>query len=281
MIPEERELTPEEARARDAVRGLGPVRPDPAFRERLKSDFVAGRLQSIGAATSEPARTAVPRARPRWSWPRLFVPAFAAAVLLLAVTFANRGPTLSLAEVSGTGSVTVDGRTFDLGDRAALAEAVRPGSRVELPEGAALAVAIDGTMAIELASATATVPRSPGRWFGRSTGCRLELGEIRILTGPGFRGNALDVATPDGLVRVTGTLVSAVRDEGGTCVCVRHGTARVGRTEEELAPVPPGRRMVLFADRRPPLLTEIAPPHAEHLVDFEARLAERAGVAPQ
>ena len=37
-------LTPDETRARDAVRGLERPRADAAFRERLKRDFVTGRI---------------------------------------------------------------------------------------------------------------------------------------------------------------------------------------------------------------------------------------------
>ena len=41
---ESREPTPEEDRARDAIRSLPQVEADGAFRDRLKADFVAGRL---------------------------------------------------------------------------------------------------------------------------------------------------------------------------------------------------------------------------------------------
>jgi ferric-dicitrate binding protein FerR (iron transport regulator) len=272
MSPNEPELTSEEARARDAVRALGGVKADAAFRERLRADFIEGCLAEAGDESSAALPERAPR-RGGWRWPRILVPAFAAALLLLALA-TNRGPEFAVVDVSG--AVTVDGQVYDSGDRAGLAAAVRSGSRLELAEGSSLAVAIPGKLVIELVSATATVPASPGRWIGRSTESRLESGEIRILTGPDFRGDRYDVETPDGLIRVTGTLVSAVRDEGGTCVCVRHGTAQVGRSADELAPVPPGKRMVLYADRREPLLTEIAPPHEQYLLDFEARHGERA-----
>jgi hypothetical protein len=35
--------------------------------------------------------------------------------------------------------------------------------------------------------------------------------------------------------------------------------------------VPAGRRKVMFADGTPPKITDIAPPHMDHLVEFEAK----------
>ena len=37
-------MTPEKQRVREAIREVGPVRADPAFRERLKRDFVSGTI---------------------------------------------------------------------------------------------------------------------------------------------------------------------------------------------------------------------------------------------
>ncbi len=285
MGPEERELTPDEGRAREAVRALPSVQADPAFRERLKADFVAGRLAPSGeeaggeAAGSESARAEAARRRRTarlraWLWPRLLAPVAAVAVAVVAFVFGNRGPALELVGVTGEGVVLVDGRSYDASDRAGLAAAARPGSRIEVPEGASLALGLPGKMVVELAAATGTVPSAPGRWLGRSSGCGLEGGEIRVLTGAGFQGERFEVSTPDGMIRVTGTLVSAVRDESGTCVCVREGTALVGRSEEDLRPIPAGKRLVLHADRSDPLFTDIAPPHEAHLLDFEDRYGD-------
>jgi len=40
--------------------------------------------------------------------------------------------------------------------------------------------------------------------------------------------------------------------------------------------IPAGQRKVMFADGTPPKITPIAPPHMDHLVEFEAKY--RSGI---
>lgn len=263
-------MTPDEERARKALGSLPLVDADPAFRQRLKADFVAGRLE--GGRESAPRRRPARRGLFR---PGLLVPAAVAAILLL-VALLNRGPALELADVTGAGTITVDGQEFAAGDRDGLERAIRPGSRIELSDSVVLDVLYEETAAFRIASATATIPHAPGRWFGKSLACALENGEYQVLTGPAFPGIDLTVETPEGLIEVTGTLVSVVRDESGTCVCVHEGEANVGVGEGDLEAIPAGKRKVMFADGRPPIVTPIAPPHRDHLIEFEARY--RAGI---
>jgi ferric-dicitrate binding protein FerR (iron transport regulator) len=277
---EHNDLTPEEERARRAVRELPPVAADPAFRERLKADFVSGRLVEAsdhpthpGDGTRHPGRA--PRRfgpTPRRAW-RVIVPVVAA---VLAIFLFNRGPALELADVTGTGTITVDGRGFESTDRSGLERAIRPGSRIELAEGVAIEVLYEDTAVYQIVSAATTLPGAPRRWLGRSSECRLERGELQVLTGSRFRGAGLRIETPEGRIDVTGTLLSVVRDDSGTCVCVHHGKAQVGIDENDLEEIGAGQRKVMFADGQAPIITPIAPPHAEHLTQFEAKY--RAGI---
>jgi hypothetical protein len=260
------ELTRDEERAREAIRSLPSVAADSRFRERLKVDFAAGRLAGEHHQVQKPLSIGLRLFRPSF-----LVPAAAAAVLLIAVVTLRQGPTLELADVTGSGVVTVDGQPYQTTDRRGLERALRPGARVEVPDGIEIDVLHPDTVVYELAAATMTLPRSPDSWSGKTAECRLESGEVRVLTGPGFGEGRLIVMTPEGMIHVTGTLVSVVSDTSGTCVCVHHGTVRVGIDAADLEPIPAGQRKVMFADERPPIITEIAPPHREHLVEFEAK----------
>jgi ferric-dicitrate binding protein FerR (iron transport regulator) len=258
-------LTPDEKRTCEAVRALPRVDADPAFRQRLKADFVAGRLcEGTGGAKKR-------RAPRRWFLrPGLLVPV-AVAVILIFAGVLNRGPALQLADVAGEGTVTVNGKVFETSNRDGIEQAIRPGSRVELSDGVAVDVLYAETAVYQLASATATIPKAPGRWFGKAGEGWLEKGEFQVLTGPGFEGAGLTIQTSEGIIQVTGTLLSVVKDAEVTCVCVHHGTARVGIDTEDLEDIPAGKRKVMFADGRPPIVTPIAPPHQDHLVEFESK----------
>ena len=94
---------------------------------------------------------------------------------------------------------------------------------------------------------------------------------MAILTGPRFRGGHLVVTTGEGAIEITGTLVSVFRDESVTCVCVHEGTASVGIDEADMEPIPAGKRKVMFADGSPSMVTDIAPPHRDHLIEFEKK----------
>jgi hypothetical protein len=255
--------TPEEERTREAIRSLPLVSADPQFRARLKSQFVSGTID---------ARPAGAKVRPRIGWralvPRILIPVAAAVILIIAVIL-NLGPPMRLADVTGEGTVRVEGTTYDASDRESIARAVHPGARVELSEGVDIDVMYPETVVFELASATGTLPRGPARWFGRTGEGRLEMGEIRVLTGPDFHGARLDIETPEGKIEVTGSLVSVARDTSGTCVCVRRGTARVGVDAADMQWIAAGKRKVMFADGRPSIVTDIAPPHEAHLIEFE------------
>jgi ferric-dicitrate binding protein FerR (iron transport regulator) len=266
---DEQDLTPEQSRARDAVRSLPRVEPDPAFRERLKADFVAGRLGEA-EAPGHGDRPGAGRARRRVRAWRTLVPA-AIALAVVVVAILNGGPQPELADIGGQGTVTVDGRNFATSDRSAIAQAVGPGSRVSVSNGVTLDLVYGSIMAVQLSSGTATVPAAPARWFGKTGESRVEMGELSVITGPRFRGGRLVVTTGEGIIAITGTLASVFRDSSVTCVCVHEGTASVGVDAGDMEDIPAGQRKVMFADGSPPIVTDIAPPHRDHMIEFEKK----------
>jgi hypothetical protein len=269
---ERQEMTPAQRRARDAVRRLGRPAADAAFRERLRRDFISG---AIGGAADRDAQRRAARARAwwrglRWSWA---APLTAAAALLIVLWSANQGPAPQLLATNGVGMVRIDGRAIPAAESDRLAAALRGGAAVALEDGARLDLLYPGSMIWELTDGTQmTLPDPPGRWFGRGTAAAVGIGEAHVLTGPAFPGSRLTIRTDEGLVELTGTLVSVFRDSLVTCVCVQEGTARIGISEQDLEAIPAGRRKVMFRDGRPPMVTAIAPPHRDHLIEFEARV---------
>jgi hypothetical protein len=265
---EEFEPTAEEKRVSELIRSLPRSDADTGFRDRLKADFVAGRL----GESTDPAPQPTRRGR---GWIRVLIPAAAAFVMAFIIVF-NAGPKLELSDITGDGTVTVDGQVFQATDRDGIVGAIKPGALVTLSEGVDIDLVYAETAVFQLSSATATIPGTPGRWFGKSTEARVEMGEMRILTGPGFRGGSLSVTSPEGEIVITGTLVSVFRDGAVTCVCVHEGTASVGINADDMQDIPAGQRKVMFADGSPPKITPIAPPHMDHLVEFEAKY--RSGI---
>jgi ferric-dicitrate binding protein FerR (iron transport regulator) len=133
-------------------------------------------------------------------------------------------------------------------------------------------VLVDGVVLYEVAGGTRmTIPRSPGRWFNSAVECTLEVGELRIRTGPRFPGRTLRVHTPEGVAVITGTLVSVQCSDNGTCVCVAEGIAHVGVSETSLEAVAPGYRKVMLRDGTVKIIP-IEPTHRAHLVEFDSRL---------
>jgi hypothetical protein len=268
---EAQDLSPEQERARKAIRSLPLVEAEPGFRERLKADFVAGRL---GGAESPQGGGRPGRERRGFRLGWLLVPAALAVVVFVAAAIFNRGPAPKLADVIGDGTVTVDGQTFATAERVPMAQAIQTGSSLETSEGVDVDLMYGRTMAVRLMSGVATIPAAPARWFGKKQQCWLDSGELDVLTGPDFRGGELVIATADGTIEITGTIVSVYCDTSLTCVCVLEGTASVGVDAADMEPVPAGKRKVMFSDGRAPLVTDIAPAHRDHMIEFEKKYAK-------
>ena len=240
-------LTPDQERARDALRDLPSPAGDPAFRTRLKRDFMSGWAGTRPGGVLAPARTS-------WVWLRWAVVPAAAAALVVAGVVLNQPPRWRVAEVAGGGVAQVDGEPVPLAPASALERRLKPGARVRLPVGASVTLASAGRMLIELTPGTEmTLPAAPGRWFGRSAHAKLAGGEAHVTTGRAFHGARLAIETAEARIEVTGTTFAVLCLPAGTCVCVYEGTVRVGGRHGEMVPVAAGRRREMFNDGSPPL----------------------------
>lgn len=266
-------LTPEQERARAALRALPTAEPEAAFRARLREQFTRGAL-----AGAQPAILPLPvRTGPGWLGTALAV----AAGLVLGVMLFNQGPAWQIARVRGEGTVLVGDRMLSLRDVANLNAALARGGRVRLPADAEIDLVAPGAIAMTLsAGSDVEVPRTPGRWFQREAQAVVRAGETFFTTGRGFHGAHLTVATEEARVEVVGTTFAVLRHEEGTCVCVMEGKVRVGAIDETPVEVGAGVRRFCYP-RALGLPSESAPilessEHALHALRAStARLLER------
>jgi len=258
-------MTPAETRARAAVRGLERPRADAAFRERLKRDFVTGKI-------GERRVLELPMAwHQQRAW-RLALAPVAVAALAVAVVLANRGPGWTVLETEGDGVAVVDRTPVPLAHVADLQRRLHPGARLTVPEGSEIEIATAGGMVVQVTAGTEfTLPASPGRWFGRQVAGAVRHGVIRVTTGPAFQGARLRLDTPEATVEVTGTTLAVICEPVGTCVCVYDGVVRVGARGAAAESVPGGRRRFVFNDGRPPEQAEIRPAEIQNLGTFRDR----------
>src|SRR5207249_4329292 len=100
-----------------------------------------------------------------WRWAAF--PA-AAAALFLIVGLINRGPGWRISASRGAGIAVIDGRPVPMNHTEDLARWIRPGARIRVPEASELELVSPRQIAMELTPGTdATVPQTPGRWYGR------------------------------------------------------------------------------------------------------------------
>jgi hypothetical protein len=249
------------------VKDLPSVEADADFRARLKSEFTEGRM-----AAEQPEVPESAGGKSGFAWWRWLVPAAAAAVLVIVAVNQNRGPALRVARAMGLGEVLSGGERIALSDTEKLNDAIAAAGMLETPAGGTLDLLADDVVLLEVTAATRmTIPRTPGRWFGRAAACSLFAGEMRIKTGRNFQGAELAVFTPEGKVEITGTLLSIQRDEGGTCVCVLEGVARVGMDENDMESVEPGFRKVMFADGTAEIIP-VKPMHRDGVLEFDRHM---------
>jgi len=245
------------------LRDLPQAEADPAFREKLKESFADG---TLGEEDSAP---------PRRIWVRFTAAAAAAVVLLAGLSVLNRGPSLRVAAVSGSGTVRLAANAIETSDLAALDQLLKPGKRLVLPGEITLDLASPDVATYQVTGGTHfTVPGSPGRWFDRAVACSVLVGEVRLATGNRFPGSELRLYTPDGMVVVTGTLLSVQCDSLGTCVCVLEGTAQVGVNEQDLEPVTPGNRKIMLRDGTVKIIP-VKPMHRDGVLNFSKTLEHR------
>jgi ferric-dicitrate binding protein FerR (iron transport regulator) len=215
------ELTRDEIRAREALRSLPAPTADPAFRARLKGDFVRGTIAEAPA----PRVLELPR---RWPWLGWAAGAAAAAAALVLVPLLNSGPRWQVMGLEGPGPVRVGGREIAADAIAGLPARLRASVWIEVSAGSQLDLVLPGVAVMQITGGTtATLPASPGRWYGRLMESSLERGEVRFSTGPAFEGVRLAVVTREARAEVVGTTFAVVSDSIGSCTCVFEGAVRL------------------------------------------------------
>jgi len=274
MTTEPGPLTPDEQRAREAVRALAPPRPDAAWRARLGREFASGTIERVGARG---AALRLP-ARRRFAFAWAAIPVAAAAALMVVGTL-NRGPGWELVSSRGAGEVLIDGVPVSMERAADLERRLKPGARLRLPADGELEIALAGQVAMQITGGTeVTLPAAGGRWIGRSVHAAIAGGELRITTGARFGGARLAITTPEVTVEVTGTTLAVIREPGGTCVCVLEGHVMVeSRTGGSRAPVEEGHLRFTFNDARPPANADIRPLEDVMLREFREQRRELMG----
>ncbi len=268
-------VTPEEARALEALRGLAPPRAEPAFRERLKRDFATGRIGERRTLTLPVAW------HQRLAWRLALAPA-ALALLAVSAWMADRGPGWTVMATRGDGVAIVDGAPVPLGSREELARRLRPGARLAVPADAEVELASTAGLVVQVTAGTEfTLPATPGRWLRRRVVGAVRHGEIRVTTGHAFAGAHLRLDTPEVAIEVTGTTLAVICEPAGTCVCVYEGVVKVGPRGAGMEAVPNGRRRFVFNDGRPSQSDEIRPMENNKLGMFrDSRRGWLEGAAP-
>ena len=245
-------LTPEEERVRKALRGLSVPAASAAFRDRLKSQFSAGAVPAPSGRVSS-----IPWYR-SMKGPALAFAAVAAA-LLVAAGLGNRGPGWRLQDPPSGGMLMVGGVEMAMDDPE-LNASLKPGVEVGMEDTMAVMLMVPERLYVELTpSSSFKLPKSPGRWFGRTVEASAMDGEIRISTGGAFEGGKLMVETPDVMVEVFGTTLAVITEDFGTCVCVFEGTVMMGPAGGDMEIVEAGMRRTVFNDGREPFVEDILP----------------------
>jgi hypothetical protein len=239
------ELTEQQRRAREAVRGLPTPAAEAAFRSRLRAQFASGRFEGIETET----RRLPWHLRPMTRW------TLAVAATLIAVASIlelNQAPAWRVVAGHGDGIATIDDRAVPLGHTHDLDRSIRAGAHLTLPVDADLELEAPGNARMQIvAGSDIVVPGVPGRWFLRRGAGEVKSGEVRITTEPCFHGATFALATPETHVLVTGTTLAVICESTGTCVCVLEGVVRVGANARAMNLVPGGMRAYVYADGRP------------------------------
>ena len=203
--------------------------------------------------------------------------ASSAAVILALAWMHNAGPAWELTGSSGSGMVQIDGRPTPLDAPAEIARRLHSGADVLLPADAQLDLELPGIAVIQLVGGShATLPGRPGRWFARSMVASLDTGEIRISTGPAFRGTRLEVVTPEARAIVTGTTLAVLRQADASCVCVLEGKVSM-ISNASAATVYAGFRRSVFRDGSAPRVEPIRPMETMKLTMLRTQAEQALG----
>jgi ferric-dicitrate binding protein FerR (iron transport regulator) len=104
-----------------------------------------------------------------------------------------------------------------------------------------------------------TLPKPPGRWFGRNRRLPLTSGEVYGTSGGQKLGFDLVFSTPELEARLTGTTFAVFRVDVASCVCLWHGgiavTPLIGNYD--MIQLPEKNRVWIYKDGREPELKSL------------------------
>ncbi len=256
----------DEAAVLEQLHGAPTPVAEATFRERLKGEFVSG------AFANRPLALALPpiRRRHRTRW---IVGLAAAASVTIAAAAFNEAPQWTALPSAGTGTLTVNGVSFPVGNSEELTRRLRPGSRVRLESTQDLDLVSSGLLAMQLSPGTELVlPAPPGRWFSRAGRASVDRGLLRVTTGRRFDGARLAIRTPEATVHVTGTTLAVIAEPGGTCVCVLEGVAHVRPHRGAMTRVHPGSACEVARGEATSQMHEMREAERPKLLDLRDRL---------
>lgn len=233
-----------DAATRGVIRSLRSRPVPPAFRERLRADFVAGvvRPASAGASALPAASSGGRRSRVvRW---------FAVAAVLIGVftAWGLRPSPVPWVVTHADGGVFFDGEPCP-GDPDGAARLLRPGTRVEVGSGSALELVCPGMFALQIdPGSRLTVPGMAAPWRRGPLVFHMDQGILRITTGPEFAGSMVRIHAPDASVGLVGTTLAVLCSAEKTCVSVFEGRAEVTHADGRRDVVPAGTCRTVYHD---------------------------------
>ena len=243
--PEDDRLTP--------LIGMAPeVAPSNEARERSRAAFLTGDAKGVAPE----ARGARSESTARWSWrgPALALAATVAGLVWYGFQPAHEWRTVGLADAAGTPAERV---STEAGDTFASGE---------------LVLALGDELVVKLAPGSqVSLPKSPGRWFGKAREIRVDQGAVFCSSGGEKLDFDLTVATVDASTRITGTTFAVLRNDLGTCVCLYEGSVEVRQfARDEMVKVPAGQRVQVYEDGSFPRVEDLG---AMEIDIFETLLA--------
>ncbi|MEP7028875.1 MAG: hypothetical protein ABI960_09800, partial [Candidatus Eisenbacteria bacterium] len=179
------------------------------------------------------------------------------------------------------GNVLINDEAVPADDFESVNEALVAGATIEWNGAGDLELVSRGQVALGIAPGTRmTLPAPPPRWFARRSEGHLESGEVRLTSGPGFRGARLTISGMQASATMTGTTLAVIQEPMGTCVCVLEGRVHVMAGTHDMGMVPGGQLQQVFADGREPRRAEIRAVERVRLGAMRTAMASVLG-APQ
>lgn len=237
---EELDVTPEE---REALRYLGTA-PEPApgvgARDRARASFLTGAPDSI--VVPIPSRK---------SLLRRFAP-LAAAAAIAGLALWGTIPTDVWTVVDSGGDVAFAGHPASAGaDFTSGVVETGPDAWMEARLGDRLRIYIRPDSRVSL-------PRGPGRWFGRRRTLHVATGEMLASSGQRPLAFTLGIDTSVATADILGTTFAVRRNDLGTCICLLEGAVDVHCDQGEIS-LPVRQRLQVYEDGRKPELQNLDP----------------------